>query len=79
MECVAAHLTLSDSLLDFFNLDFAEAFHLEKRFACRSVDRLVSSADVGNLRIQPEGWFSSDSNGVVAIGFELCNVGCSDT
>ena len=68
---VMTHLALSNGLLDLFNLDFAEAFHLEKRLTCRSVDRLPTS-----VSSMPLEGTRPNSNSVVAICFELGDI-CS--
>ena len=35
------YLTLGDCVLDLLDLDFAEAFDLEKRLPCRTMNRLL--------------------------------------
>ena len=41
------HLELCNSLLDLLDLHFAEAFDLEKRLACGSMDRLDGGIKLG--------------------------------
>lgn len=41
-EYIATYLQLRNSLFDLLDLHLAEAFDLEKRLACGSVDRLSS-------------------------------------
>ena len=70
---IMTHLAFGNGLLDLFDLDLAEAFHLEKRLACRSVDRLSLSASS-----MTSGGSGPNSNCVVAICFKLGDICSSD-
>lgn len=77
IECRATYLQFRDSLFDLLDLHFAEAFDLEKRLACSSVDRLSSVSKI--FFISTKSKENPHSNSVVAIGLELCDVCCSHT
>lgn len=74
---MTTYLTLSDSLFDLLHLDLTEAFDLGKRLSCSCMNRLMALESIADAPSNSQG-ADSHCNGIVAIGFELCDVCCSD-